>query len=136
MAFILPELPYAYDSLKEYIDEETMKIHHDLHHGGYVTKLNAALEGHGDLLEMDIVELLKNIDKVPSDKKQAVINNAGGHANHSLFWEIMSPDGGGEPEGELQNAIEEIFGSFEDFKNEFSEAAVGRFGSGWAWLAF
>lgn len=134
MTFQLPNLPYDYDALEDTIDEKTMKIHHDLHHGGYVKKLNAALEGHDDLLSKDIVEILTNIEDIPEEKRQAVINNGGGHANHSLFWEIMSPNGGGTPEGKLAESIDSKFGSFEKFKEEFANAASTRFGSGWAWL--
>ena len=134
--FKLPDLPYAYDALEPYIDAETMKIHHDKHHAVYVEKLNAALEGHDDLANMDIVEVIMNLDKVPEDIQTAVRNNGGGHANHSFFWDIMSPDGGGEPSGELAEAINKEFGSFEDFKAKFKEAAVSRFGSGWTWLCY
>jgi len=130
MSFQLPQLPYDYKALEPYIDETTMQIHHDKHHAGYVTKLNAALEGHPDLLNKSTEDLLKDINSVPTDIRQAVVNNGGGHANHSLFWQIMSPDGGGEPTGELANAI----GDFASFKEEFSNAAAMRFGSGWAWL--
>jgi Fe-Mn family superoxide dismutase len=132
--FTLPDLNYGFDALEPHIDAKTMEIHHDKHHGTYVEKLNAALEGHEDLQKMDIVELITNLDKVPEDIRTAVRNNGGGHANHSFFWDIMSPDGGGEPGGELADAISKTFGSFEDFKTKFKEAAVGRFGSGWAWL--
>jgi len=134
--FTLPDLPYALDALEPHIDAKTMGIHHDKHHATYVEKLNAALEGHDDLLSMDIVELMISLDKVPEDIRTAVRNNAGGHANHSFFWDVMSPDGGGEPTGELAEAINKEFGSFEDFKTKFKEAAVGRFGSGWAWLCY
>jgi Fe-Mn family superoxide dismutase len=132
--FELPDLPYAFDALEPHIDATTMEIHHDKHHGTYVQKLNDALEGQDDLLSLDINELIQNLDKVPEDKRMAVRNNGGGHANHSLFWELMSPDGGGEPNGELGDAINESFGSFDKFKTAFKAAAVGRFGSGWAWL--
>jgi Fe-Mn family superoxide dismutase len=132
--FELPDLPYAFDALEPHIDATTMEIHHDKHHGTYVQKLNDALEGQDDLLSLDINELIQNLDKVPEDKRMAVRNNGGGHANHSLFWELMSPDGGGEPNGELGDAINESFGSFDEFKTAFKAAAVGRFGSGWAWL--
>jgi Fe-Mn family superoxide dismutase len=134
--FELPELGYEFNALEPHIDAKTMEIHHDKHHATYVEKLNAALKGHEDLLKMDIVELITNLDKVPEDIRTAVRNNGGGHANHSFFWDIMSPDGGGEPSGELAEAIKKDFGSFEDFKTKFKEAAVGRFGSGWAWLCF
>lgn len=134
MAFTLPDLPYDYDALEPHIDERTMRIHHDRHHQGYTNKLNNALEGHTDLQSKSIEDLLGGIDDVPQDIQTAVRNNGGGYANHSLFWEVMSPDGGGEPTGDLADAIEEKFGSFGAFKEEFSNAASGRFGSGWAWL--
>ncbi|MCC5895830.1 MAG: superoxide dismutase [Alkalibacterium sp.] len=134
MTYTLPELPYAYDALTPHIDEETMHLHHEKHHAGYVTKTNAALENHPELAELSIVDLMKKLDSVPDDIKTAVRNNGGGHANHSLFWEILSPNGGGAPEGELADAIKEAFGGFDDFKDTFSTAAATRFGSGWAWL--
>lgn len=133
MAFSLPELGYAYDALEPHIDARTMEIHHTKHHNAYVTKANAALEGH-ELATKPVEEVLKRIDEVPADKKQAVINNAGGHANHSLFWSILSPNGGGNPSGDLGEAIESTFGSFDAFKEKFADAAATRFGSGWAWL--
>ena len=129
MAFQLPNLPYAYDALEPHIDARTMEIHHTKHHNGYTTKLNAAIEG-SDLEGQSIEDILKNMDMSNS----AVRNNGGGYYNHVLFWEIMSPDGGGNPEGELAAAIDESFGSFENFKDQFSAAAATRFGSGWAWL--
>lgn len=132
--FTLPDLGYAFDALEPYIDAKTMEIHHDKHHATYVEKLNTALEGHPELQKMDIVELLTNLDKVPEDIRTTVRNNGGGHANHSFFWDIMGPNSGGEPSGELAGAINKTFGSFEDFKAKFKEAAAGRFGSGWAWL--
>lgn len=134
MAYTLPELPYAYDALAPHIDEETMRIHHDKHHAAYVTKVNAALENHPELAQLSINELMQKIDSVPEDIKTAVQNNGGGHANHSLFWEILSPNGGGKPSGELAAAIDETFGSFDEFKEKFSATGAGRFGSGWAWL--
>lgn len=134
MAFSLPDLPYDYDALEPHIDARTMEIHHTKHHQGYTNKLNAALEGH-DFADLDIEEVLRRIDQVPSDKKQAVINSGGGYANHNLFWTVLSPNGGGTPDGELAEAINDTFGSFEKFKEEFSSAAAGRFGSGWAWLS-
>ncbi len=134
--FKLPDLDYSFDGLEPHIDAKTMEIHHNKHHGAYVEKLNAALEGHSELQKMDIVELITNLDKVPDDIRTAVRNNGGGHANHSFFWTIMSPDGGGEPQGNLGEAIKQTFGSFDDFKNEFKAAALGRFGSGWAWLCY
>jgi Fe-Mn family superoxide dismutase len=129
MAFKLPDLPYAKDALAPHIDEETMTIHHDKHHNGYVNKLNKAVEG-TDHDGKDIEEVLKNLDM---DNK-GVRNNGGGHFNHSLFWEVMSPNGGDQPSGALADAINDAFGSYDDFKNKFSEAAKTRFGSGWAWL--
>ncbi len=135
MPFTLPDLPYAFDALEPHIDAQTMKIHHDKHHGGYVTKGNAALEG-TKWADKSPEEVLAHIKDIPEDKRTAVRNNVGGHANHSLFWTIMSPDGGGEPGGELGAAIAKVFGSFEDFKTQFADAAATRFGSGWAWLGF
>jgi Fe-Mn family superoxide dismutase len=132
--FKLPELGYEFKALEPYIDAQTMEIHHDKHHAAYVAKLNDALKGHDDLLGMDIVELITNLDKVPEDIRTTVRNNGGGHANHSFFWTIMSAEGGGQPSGDLVAAITEEFGSFESFKDKFKEAALGRFGSGWAWL--
>ncbi|KYD22483.1 superoxide dismutase [Caldibacillus debilis] len=134
MAFQLSALPYAYDALEPYIDKETMNIHHTKHHNTYVTNLNSALEGHPELLNKSVEELIQNLDQVPESIRTAVRNNGGGHANHSLFWQILSPNGGGEPTGELREAIEKKFGSFTAFKDEFTKAATGRFGSGWAWL--
>lgn len=134
MAHQLPELPYAYDALEPYIDERTMKIHHDLHHGGYVNKLNAAIEGHSDLEGMDVEDLLKSLNSIPESIRTAVRNNGGGHYNHSIFWNIMAPNSGGEPSGELADAIATTFGGFGEFKSQFSTAAATRFGSGWAWL--
>lgn len=134
--FKLPDLGYSFDALEPYIDAKTMEIHHDKHHATYVEKLNAALEGHPDLQKMDIVELISSLDKVPEDIRTAVRNNGGGHANHSFFWAIMSPGAGGEPKAALADAINAAFGSFEDFKSKFKEAALGRFGSGWAWLCY
>ena len=133
MVYELPPLPYSFEALEPYIDAKTMEIHHDKHHAAYVKKLNEALE-ETKFLNKNIKEILKNIDDVPKDKRQAVINNGGGHANHTLFWETMSGDGGGEPSGDLAEAINEKFGSFEEFKERFSNAATTRFGSGWAWL--
>ncbi|TFB24818.1 superoxide dismutase [Filobacillus milosensis] len=132
--FELPELPYAYDALEPHIDKETMNIHHTKHHNTYVTKLNAALEGHADLQEKSLEELLQNLDSLPSDIQTAVRNNGGGHSNHSLFWTVLSPNGGGAPSGELADKINEAFGSFDEFKEKFAAAGAGRFGSGWAWL--
>ncbi|CDQ39643.1 MULTISPECIES: superoxide dismutase [Virgibacillus] len=132
--FELPELPYAYDALEPTIDKETMNIHHTKHHNTYVTKLNGALEGHADLQNKSLEDLISNLDAVPESSRTAVRNNGGGHANHSLFWKILSPNGGGEPTGELAEKIDTKFGSFDKFKEEFGNAATGRFGSGWAWL--
>jgi Fe-Mn family superoxide dismutase len=134
MAFELPELPYSFDALEPHIDARTMEIHHTKHHQGYVDKLNKALEGHEELLKKSIEDLLINIRDVPEDIRQNVINNGGGHANHSLFWIIMGKNGGGEPTGKLADAIKKDFGSFEEFKEKFSEKAAGVFGSGWAFL--
>ncbi|MFP3853354.1 MAG: superoxide dismutase [Anaerolineales bacterium] len=135
MTFELPELPYDYDALEPHIDERTMRIHHDKHHAGYTKKLNGALDGHDDLQAKSIEELLADLNAIPSDIRTAVRNNGGGYANHSLFWSIMSPDGGGQPGGELGDAINEAFGSFGDFKQELTSTAAGQFGSGWGWLA-
>jgi len=134
MAFELPPLPYAFDALAPHIDAQTMRIHHDLHHGGYTNNLNNALDGHADLAAMSIEELLANLDKVPEAIRTAVRNNGGGYANHSLFWNIMAPDAGGRPTGDLAAAINASFESFEAFKEVFSKAGATRFGSGWAWL--
>jgi Fe-Mn family superoxide dismutase len=134
MAFELPPLPYDYNALEPYIDEQTMRIHHDKHHGTYVNNLNAALEGHPELQNKSIEELLASINSVPESIRTAVRNNGGGHANHTMFWEIMSKDGGGQPTGALADAINHTFGSFDKFKEEFTKAATTRFGSGWAWL--
>ena len=134
MAYQLPELPYAYNALEPYIDEQTMRIHHDKHHGTYVSKLNDALKGHDDLASKSIEDLVSDLNAVPENIRTAVRNNGGGHVNHSLFWQILSPNGGGEPSGAVADAIKAKFGSFADFKKQFSDAAAGRFGSGWAWL--
>lgn len=134
MAFELPELPYAYDALEPHIDEATMKLHHDKHHATYVEKTNGALEKHPELAEKTIEELVADLQAVPEDVRTVIRNNGGGHANHTFFWEILSPNGGGEPAGALKEAIEETFGSFDKFKEELSAAAVGQFGSGWGWL--
>lgn len=133
MAYELPKLPYAFDALEPHIDARTMEIHHGKHHATYIEKVNAALEG-TELASKPIEEVLRNIDGVPADKRQAVINNGGGHANHTLFWEIMAPNAGGEPSGDVASAINGAFGSFDAFKKVFADAAVNRFGSGWAWL--
>ncbi|GHH97009.1 superoxide dismutase [Neobacillus kokaensis] len=135
MAFELPKLPYAEDALEPHIDKETMNIHHTRHHNTYVTNLNNALAGNEELLSKSVEEVISNLDAVPEAARTAVRNNGGGHANHSLFWTILSPNGGGAPSGELADAINSKFGSFENFKDEFTKAATTRFGSGWAWLA-
>lgn len=134
MTYTLPDLPYAFDALEPYIDEETMHLHHDKHHNTYVTNLNAAIEKYPELGEKSVEELLSDMDAIPTDIKIAVQNNGGGHANHSFFWKIMAPNAGGEPTGEIKEAIDEAFGDFATFKEEFKKAAAGRFGSGWAWL--
>ena len=134
MAFTLPALPYAYDALTPYIDEETMHLHHEKHHNAYITNVNAALEKHPELAEKTIEELLADLNSVPEDIRTAVRNNGGGHANHSLFWTVLAPNAGGEPTGAVKDGIEEAFGSFDAMKEKFAAAAVGRFGSGWAWL--
>ena len=134
MAFTLPALPYAYDALTPYIDEETMHLHHEKHHNAYITNVNAALEKHPELAEKTIEELLADLNSVPEDIRTAVRNNGGGHANHSLFWTVLAPNAGGEPTGAVKDGIEEAFGSFDAMKEKFTAAAVGRFGSGWAWL--
>jgi Fe-Mn family superoxide dismutase len=133
MAFSVPDLPYAYDALEPTIDEQTMHLHHDKHHQAYVDKANAALEG-TEWADKDVEEVLQNLDALPEDKRTAVRNNGGGHYNHSLFWEMMSPDGGGDPSGDLAAAIDSAFGSLDSFKDEFKAAGANRFGSGWAWL--
>ncbi len=132
--FTLPDLPYDYAALAPYIDETTMRIHHDKHHGAYVKNLNEALVGHDDLLKLSVEELLVKLDKLPEAVQTKVRNHGGGHANHSLFWQIMAPHGGGEPKGELAQALKSTFGSFSQFQEAFTKAAMGRFGSGWAWL--
>ena len=134
MTYKLPDLPYAYDALEPHIDEQTMKLHHDKHHNTYVEGVNKAIEGHEELQKLSIEELVAKLDEVPEEIRTAVRNSGGGHANHSLFWEIMSPKGGGEPTGELGDAIKDAFGSFDDFKSEIKTAGTGQFGSGWAWL--
>ena len=134
MAYVLPVLPYSYDALEPSIDAKTMEIHHGKHHQGYVNNLNAALENHPELQEKSVEELISDLDSVPEDIRNAVRNNGGGHANHSLFWVCMGPGGGEAPEGELADAINSAFGSFDNFKDQFSKAAATRFGSGWAWL--
>jgi Fe-Mn family superoxide dismutase len=135
--FTLPDLPYAYEALEPSIDKETMTIHHDKHHAAYIKNLNDALKDHPDFLKMDVADVLKNVKKLPDDIQQTVINNGGGHLNHSLFWGWMAPKdkgGGGEPSGDLGKAIASAFGDFGKFKDKMSTAGVKRFGSGWAWL--
>jgi len=134
VAFTVPPLPYPFDALEPHIDAKTMEIHHDKHHAAYVNNLNKALEGHADLQSKPLEDLLKNLDSLPENIRQAVRNNAGGHWNHSLFWTQLKKGGGGEPKGDLAAAIKSTFGSFADFQTKFAAAGVGRFGSGWAWL--
>jgi Fe-Mn family superoxide dismutase len=133
MAYSVPDLPYDYGALEPHIDEQTMRVHHDKHHQAYVDKANAALEG-TEWADQDVDEVLRNLSSLPDDIRTPVRNNAGGHSNHTFFWQIMSPDGGGEPEGELGAAIDDAFGGFDAFKNELKNAGINRFGSAWAWL--
>jgi superoxide dismutase, Fe-Mn family len=133
MAYEVPPLPYDYAALEPTIDEATMRLHHDKHHQAYVDKANGALEG-TEWADKPIAQVIANLDALPDDKRAAVRNNGGGHLNHSLFWESMSPDGGGEPSGELADAINDAFGSFDAFKEQFEAAGANQFGSGWAWL--
>ncbi len=133
MAFEVPPLPYDYAALEPHIDEETMRLHHDKHHQAYVDKANAALEG-TQWADKDVEEVVRNLDSLPADKQGPVRNNGGGHLNHSLFWESMSPEGGGAPGGDLAAAIDQTFRSFDAFKEQFEQAGVNQFGSGWAWL--
>ena len=130
----LPPLPYDYNALEPHIDTQTMQIHHDKHHAAYINNLKAALEKHPDQVNKSVEDLLRNLNSVPEDIRMAVRNNGGGHMNHSMFWQIMGPKKGGEPSGQLANAIKQAFGDFAGFKNQLKTAAVGRFGSGWAWL--
>jgi Fe-Mn family superoxide dismutase len=134
MKFELPELPYSYDTLEPHIDAQTMEIHHSKHHQGYVNKLNAALENYQNLQEKPLEDLLGDLESVPEEIRTAVKNNGGGHFNHSLFWKVMSPNGGGAPEGTLVEAINSSFGNFEVMQDSFNNAATTQFGSGWAWL--
>lgn len=134
MAFELPSLPYNYDALEPYIDTQTMQIHHDKHHGAYVSKLNAALESHPDLQHKNIDELIRDLNSLPDAVRTAVRNNGGGHFNHSVFWTLMKPNGGGEPTGTIAQAISDTFGNFENFKQRFNDAGAGQFGSGFVWL--
>ena len=133
MPYEVPPLPYAYDALEPHIDEQTMTIHHDKHHQAYVDKVNAALDG-TEFADWPIEKVVAELDSIPDDKRGPVRNNGGGHFNHTLFWESMSPDGGGAPDGDLGGAIDATFGSFDTFKEQFEAAGVGQFGSGWAWL--
>jgi len=133
MAYEVPALPYPYEALEPHIDAETMHLHHDKHHQTYVDKVNAALEG-TEFADKPIEEIVGNLDAIPEDKRGPVRNNGGGHYNHSLFWESMSPDGGGAPDGDLGAAIDAAFGSFDEFKSQFEAKGAGQFGSGWAWL--
>ncbi|MFQ6322931.1 superoxide dismutase [Lactococcus garvieae] len=134
MAYTLPELPYAYDALEPFFDEETMHLHHDKHHQTYVNNLNAAIEKHPEFFDKTVEELVAYLDRLPEDIRVGVRNNGGGHLNHTMFWEWLAPNAGGAPTGDIAAAIDEAFGSFDDFKAEFKAAATGRFGSGWAWL--
>ena len=134
MAYELPPLPYDYNALEPYIDEETMHLHHDKHHQAYVNNLNAALQGQSQFENMSIDELIRSLNSVPENIRTAVRNNGGGHINHSMFWQIMKPNGGGEPTGDLASAISSTFGSFDQLKAAFNDAGAKRFGSGWAWL--
>ena len=130
----LPPLPYDYSALEPHIDTQTMQIHHDKHHAAYVNNLKTALEKHPELMNKSVEDLLRDLNAVPEDIRMAVRNNGGGHMNHTMFWQIMGPKKGGEPTGQVANAIKQAFGDFATFKNQFKTAAVGRFGSGWAWL--
>ena len=134
MAHELPPLPYGFDALEPYIDAQTMEIHHDRHHATYVNNLNAALEKHPELGDRSVEDLLKGLNDVPEDIRTAVRNNGGGHVNHTMFWQIMGPNAGGEPTGEIGDLINGQFGGFDAFKQQFAQAATTRFGSGWAWL--
>ncbi|EJN3173285.1 superoxide dismutase [Listeria monocytogenes] len=134
MTYELPKLPYTYDALEPNFDKETMEIHYTKHHNTYVTKLNEAVAGHPEFASKSVEELVANLDSVPEDIRGAVRNHGGGHANHTLFWSILSPNGGGAPTGNLKAAIESEFGTFDEFKEKFNAAAAARFGSGWAWL--
>ena len=134
MAYELPPLPYDYSALEPYIDTQTMQLHHDKHHAAYVTNVNAALQNNSEFASLPIDELERRLNDVPENIRTAVRNNGGGHANHSMFWKIMTPNGGGEPTGELASAIQQAFGSFDAFKTALNDAGVKRFGSGWTWL--
>ena len=135
MAYTLPPLPYAPNALEPHIDARTMEIHHGKHHQAYITNVNKALEGHADLAALPIDELMKKLSSVPEAIRTAVRNNGGGHSNHTLFWTVIGPNAGGKPTGEVATAIDGAFGSFDNFKTQFGEAATKRFGSGWAWLS-
>src|SRR6266487_6397872 len=134
MPFEVPPLPYDYAALEPYIDEQTMHLHHDKHHQAYVTNLNAALQSNADFASLSVEDLVRRINEIPEASRAAVRNNGGGHLNHTMFWQIMKPNGGGEPTGELASAIQQAFGSFDTFKTQFNDAGVKRFGSGWTWL--
>tara|TARA_B100001179_G_scaffold117884_1_gene84250 strand:+ start:1815 stop:2414 length:600 start_codon:yes stop_codon:yes gene_type:complete len=134
MAHELPPLPYAYDALEPHVDEETMRIHHGKHHAAYIAKLDAALEKHPDLQSKSLDELMGDLASVPEDIRTAVRNNGGGHWNHSMFWQVMGPNAGGDPTGKVAEAITASFGNFDSLKDQFAKAAVGRFGSGWVWI--
>jgi len=135
MAHELPALPYDYSALEPFIDAQTMKLHHDMHHGAYVKNLNAALEKHPDLQSKNVAELLRDLNSVPEDIRTTVRNNGGGHLNHSMFWKIMKPKGGGDPVGAIGKIIQDSFGNFNDFKTKFNDTGAKQFGSGWVWLA-
>ena len=134
MAYELPPLPYDYSALEPHIDTQTMQLHHDKHHAAYVNNLNAALQSHTQLASLSIDDLVRRLHEVPESARAAVRNNGGGHSNHSMFWQIMGPNGGGQPSGDLASAIQEAFGSFDQFKTAFNDGGVKRFGSGWTWL--
>lgn len=134
MAYQVPDLPYDYNALEPYIDAQTMQTHHDKHHATYVTKLNAAVEKSAELQSMSPEELVRNLSSMPQDVRTAIRNNGGGHVNHTMFWQIMGPNGGGEPTGSIADAIKDTFGSFDSLKQEFNNTAANHFGSGWVWL--
>ena len=136
MAYELPPLPYPKDALEPYIDAQTMEIHHDKHHGAYVTNVNKAIAGKPDLEKKSVEDLIRNLDAVPADIRGVVRNNGGGHANHSMFWKLLAPKAGGAPSGKLADDLKATFGSFDGFKEKFEAAGIGRFGSGWAWLVY
>ena len=134
MAYEVPPLPYDYSALEPYIDTQTMQLHHDKHHAAYVNNLNAAVQSHAQFASLPVEQLIQHLNELPENIRTAVRNNGGGHANHSMFWQIMTPNGGGQPSGDLANAINSTFGSFDQFKAAFNDAGTKRFGSGWAWL--